>query len=241
MNQRYESLEANWAAVEGILGGAFRGRRVEVLEAGGGSSTNVGFLPDVEFTAIDISPEQIARNTYARHGIVADLESFDGYRQRYDLIVLNDVLEHMNAPEKAIERLMKQVSPGGYLLIGGPVPTSFKGLLTKLTPHGFHVWVYRALLDQPTAGLPGHAPFKTFLRFSVTPGPIAREARAAGLEIVHVGLSKASWVIEGLRNKSPVLSGAYSLLMQILRVLSLGLWHPELTDMLILLKRPEPA
>ena len=239
MENRFESLEDNWAAVQKILVDAFRGRRVQVLEAGGGSHTNVGFLPDAEFTAIDISPEQIARNTYAQHGIVADLETFDAYPQQYDLIVLTDVLEHMNAPEKGIERLMKQLSPKGYLLIGGPVPTSFKGLLTKLTPHGFHVWVYRALLDQPDAGKPGYAPFKTFLRFSVSPGPVSRNARAANLEVAHVGLSKASWVVEGLRNKSPILAWVYTTLMTVLRIASLGLWRPELTDMIILLRRPE--
>lgn len=238
MEQQFESLEDNWAAVEKILVDAFKGRRVQVLEAGGGSATNVGFLPDVEFTAIDISPEQIARNTYAQHGIVADLETFDDYPQKYDLIVLNDVLEHMNRPERGIARLMNQLAPGGYLLIGGPVPTSFKGLLTKLTPHGFHVWVYRALLDQPNAGKPGYAPFKTFLRFSVSPAPLSRNARAAGLEVAHAGLSKASWVVEGLRNKSPFLAYIYLATNVIFRILSLGLWRPELTDMLILLKRP---
>lgn len=234
----YVSLEDNWAdaarAIErtcGVRSG------LQVLEAGGGSQTNVGFLPEPVFTAVDISREQLDRNPWAHHKLLADLETFEGYTTRYDAVVCSDVLEHLARPEEALKRLVPALAPGGLLIVGGPVPTSFKGLLTKLTPHAVHVWVYRRLLGYPMAGKPGHPPFPTVLKFSMGPQPLVAWARENGLTPVHVGLSHPSWVVGQLRKKSPLLSGLYLGLMATLRTLSFGAWRPDLTDMVLVFRK----
>jgi hypothetical protein len=46
-----------------------------------------------------------------------------------------------------------------------------QGVITKFTPHWFHVAVYRYWLGNKNAGKPGYAPFPTFLKeLHVTPG-----------------------------------------------------------------------
>lgn len=234
----YATLEDNWTAAAQAIERACGVRSgLQVLEAGGGSQTNVGFLPSPEFTAVDISQEQLDRNPWARHKLLADIETFTAYPQAYDVAVCSDVLEHLRRPDAALACLVPALKPGGLLIVGGPVPTSFKGLVTKLTPHIVHVWAYRRLLGYPMAGQPGHPPFPTVLKFSMGPSPLADWARANGLEDLHVGRSHASWVVGQLRRKSPLLSGLYLAVMAALRVLSLGAWRPDLTDMVLVFRK----
>jgi len=231
------SLEANWKGASEVVRRLTGDRsRLAVLEAGGGSATNLTFV-DAEFTVVDISAEQLDRNTYAAYKIQADLETFTDYPAAYDVIVCNDVLEHLNKPLEGLSRLAPQLKPGGLLVVGGPVPTSFKGLFTKATPHAVHVAFYRHLLGQPNAGKPGYAPFPAALRFVVGPEPLDRWAAQAGLERVYAGLSQPSWVLERLALISPALPWLYNGFMGTLRVLSLGQWRPDLTDMVVVYRR----
>ena len=234
----FPTLEDNWAAAAQAVERACGSRQGwQVLEAGGGSQTNVGFLPSPEFTAVDISQEQLDRNPWAQHKLLADIETFTDYPRAYDAVVCSDVLEHLRNPDAALNCLTPAIRTGGLLIVGGPVPTSFKGLLTKLTPHAVHVWVYRRLLGYPLGGQPGHPPFPTVLKFSMGPAPLTAWARPHGLEPLHVGRSHASWVVGQLRRKSPLLSGLYLGLMATLRVLSLGAWRPDLTDMVLVFRK----
>jgi SAM-dependent methyltransferase len=135
--------------------------RFDVLEAGGGSASHVPLPAGARVTTIDISPEQLARNTYAAETLLGDLQTFDFGMRRFDLVVVWDVLEHLEQPEAALERLAAVVRSGGRLVVVGPLPSSFKGLVTRLTPHRLHVLFYRHVLGSTTAGEPGHAPFPT--------------------------------------------------------------------------------
>lgn len=234
----FASLEDNWAAAAAAIERTCGVRSgLKVLEAGGGSQTNVGFLPAPEFTAVDISAEQLDRNRWAHHRLLADLETFEAYPDRYDAVVCSDVLEHLHRPEEALRRLVPALAPGGLLIVGGPVPTSFKGLFTKATPHAVHVWFYRAFLGYAQAGQPGHPPFPTVLSLAMGPRPLTRWARAHGLTPVHLGLSHPSWVIGRLREVSPLLSGTYVGAMAVLRALGLGAWRPDLTDMVLVFRK----
>jgi SAM-dependent methyltransferase len=234
----FATLEDNWAAAAGVIERACGVRSgLQVLEAGGGSQTNVGFLPAPEFTAVDISQEQLDRNPWAHHKLLADIETFTAYTTAYDVAVCSDVLEHLRRPEAALNCLVPALKPGGVLIVGGPVPTSFKGLVTKFTPHAVHVWAYRRLLGYPMAGQPGHPPFPTVLKFSMGPSPLTAWAHANGLEPLHVGRSHAAWVVGQLRKKSPLLSGLYLGVMAVLRLASLGTWRPDLTDMVLVFRK----
>ena len=160
-----------------------RSRPIQVLEAGGGSAT---FLADVKddfsITTIDISPEQLAKNTYAQEKILGDLERHDFSGRRFDLIVCWDVLEHLGRPESAIAHLAKATD--GLVIVKGPVPQSMKGLVTSLSPHIVHVLFYRWVLKSATAGQVGFAPFKTEHATAARPEAIEAQLRRAGFRIL---------------------------------------------------------
>jgi len=239
LRQEFPDLEAKRAALRTAVGQlAPRGRTVQVLEAGGGDATHFDFLPQAVFTVVDLSPEQLARNAYATTKLQADLQTFRDYPARYDLVAANDVLEHLPHPDKALDILMDQVKPGGLMVLAGPDPKSFKGLITKFTPHGFHVWVYRRLAGYADAGKPGHVPFPAFLRWSVTPEALIARARAAGLDVQFYGASGPSWMMARIGARAPLIAAAYRALGAMMRVLSFGRWRPDLSDIAIVLQRP---
>ena len=54
------------------------------------------------------------------------------------------------------------------ILIGAPNPRSLSGVVTKYSPHWFHVWFYRHIRGDAKAGLAGCAPFPTHFHPLVT-------------------------------------------------------------------------
>lgn len=237
--REFATLEANREAAQSAILDLVAGKeRLSVLEAGGGDMTHFAFLPNAVFTAIDISPEQLERNGYAKTKLLADLETFTDYPEPFDVIAANDVLEHLPNPDKALDILMGKLKPGGLMILAGPDPLSFKGLFTKFTPHAFHVWFYRNLAKYPDAGKPGHVPFRAFLRLAVTPGALTERARRNGLELAYFGASRPSWMLERVGRTLPPALWIYEALMGLARIVTFGGWRPDLSDIFIVLRRP---
>jgi len=78
-----------------------------------------------ELVGIDIDAKNIARA--ARNGISileADCQTMKLDR-RFDLIVMSDVIEHLDAPGVAVRTLVQHLAPNGRLLITTPNPTHY--------------------------------------------------------------------------------------------------------------------
>ena len=71
------------------------------------------------------------------------------------------------------------------MLIGAPNPQSLSGVVTKYSPHWFHVWFYRYVRGDKNAGLPGQAPFPTFFHPLVTLSNLEAFANTHGLEVIY--------------------------------------------------------
>ena len=213
------------------------GRPVEILEAGGGSFSHVRTPREGRITVLDISPEQLERNDYADEKILGDLEDPGVLKAEYDLVVCFDVLEHLDRPDKAFGNMAAALKPGGLLVIGCPDLFSTKGLLTKFTPHGFHVWYYRTIRGDENAGRPGYAPFPTHLRRTMGFETLKRAAETAGLEIVfarrYVGPAA-----EELKARRPLLHALYALPARIARIATAGRIELGETDWVMVLRRP---
>jgi hypothetical protein len=78
---------------------------------------------------------------------------------------------------------MQALRPGGELRVACPNVWSGKGLITKLTPQSFHVWVYQRLLGSADAGKPGCGPFPTPMRLAMAPHSMRRLVRDRGLQV----------------------------------------------------------
>jgi SAM-dependent methyltransferase len=163
-----------------------RTTQARVLDAGCGRRTHLEYGPSVHVTGLDASSEAMAANPRLDEAIVGDLETHALPPDSFDLVVCWDVLEHLRRPARALDGFRDTLRPGGMLLVAKPNARSLKGLVTRFTPHGFHRWVYRR-----ARGPQAPEPFRTYMRWSVAPRPLAAWALARGLEVVLVGTYEA--------------------------------------------------
>ncbi len=157
---------------------------VRVLEAGAGTQTHITVRDDAYVVGIDNSQPSLDKNEDLDEKILGDLGTHDFGDQRFDVIVSVYVLEHVVGPDRIIDHLASLLAPGGVLVVVVPNVRTPKGVITKYTPHPFHVWVRRRLLNQPDAGKPGHDPFPTVLDPAIAPDRMLDQVARLGLEVL---------------------------------------------------------
>jgi len=181
-----EALES-LLTVHEILNVELPDRSLNVYEAGGGSTS---FLPPEvlrrsQVTVVDIDEEQIRNNTYAQKTILGDIQTYRFPPDSFDLIICYNVLEHVPYVEAALAGFFQSLKRGGLILIGAPNPRSLSGVVTKYTPHWFHIWFYRHVIGKKNAGLPGEPPCPTYFHQLVTPSLLEAFARKNGLQVIY--------------------------------------------------------
>ncbi len=174
-------------AVHGILGTQLPPTGLALYEAGGGSTS---FLPlDVlrraHVTVVDIDEDQIRNNDYAQEAILGDIQTWRFAPDSFDLVICYNVIEHLPDVEAALRGFRESLKQGGLMLIGAPNPNSLSGMVTKYSPHWFHVWFYRYVRGLKRAGQPGQAPFPTVFHPLVTLSNLEAFAKTHGLEVIY--------------------------------------------------------
>lgn len=202
-----------------------------VLDVGCGQALPVDFSREVWLVGLDISPEALSHNRNIDEAILGDVESDPLPAEDYHVVVCWWVLEHLRNPHAAIKNMARCLKPGGVLIIGVPVLWSFKGLLTKLTPHWFHVWTYRHVFRVASAGLPGQGPYRTYLRPDIAPTRLAQVARLEGLERVHALTYRPN---TGFPRALQAMSSGLAFLG---RAATLGRWDPEASEHVAVFRR----
>ena len=161
-------------------------RPFRVLEAGAGATSNFVFPEGSEITGIDVSEQQLERNTRLAHKVLGDIQAHRFERDSFDMAVCWNVLEHLADPLAAVDRMIDALAPGGILVIASPNLWSVKGLLTRFTPHRFHTWFHRRVLGRANAGVGDVGPFRTFLSAAMAPKALTAHVRSRGFEVVQV-------------------------------------------------------
>ncbi len=193
---------------------------LSVYEAGGGSTS---FLPpDVlrrsHVTVVDIDEDQIRNNTYAQETILGDIQTWRFPPNSFDLIICYNVLEHVPYVEAALAGFFQSLRRGGLILIGAPNPRSLSGVVTKYTPHWFHIWFYRRIIGKENAGLPGEPPFPTYFHPLVTPALLEAFASKNGLQVIYRKEYESPRYPE-IRERSPLLAALIDTLSAALNLL----------------------
>jgi SAM-dependent methyltransferase len=209
--------------------------RLHVLEAGCGSAGHIRIGSPSYVVGIDISASQLERNAGLDEKILGDIQTYRFPEHSFDLVVCWEVLEHLAEPEKALDSFFRATKPGGLIVIAVPNVRSVKGLITKLTPHAFHVWFYRTLLNHQTAGMPGHPPFPTYMRATIAPDALQRRAAQRGVSLRYADYIEAPKQRE-LRQRLHLSGRAWEVLAGAIRTLSIGLIEPELTECILVLQ-----
>src|SRR5947209_10828787 len=156
---------------------------IKVLEAGCGSRSNIKLPENISayLVGIDISEEQLQMNSVVHEKIVGDIQSYVLPSSEFDVIICWWVLEHVLHPEKALDNFLRSMKEDGLLILTVPNILSIKGLLTKYSPQCFHIWVHRKFWK--FFSVKGFIPFRTYLKFSISPVSLRRFAAKNNLSI----------------------------------------------------------
>ena len=210
-----------------------------IYEAGGGSGSCLpsNILANAHVTVVDIDEAQLQRNQYANTKLLGDIQTQAFPQDSFELIVCYNVVEHLNAPDQAINQFFDALVPGGLLFIAAPNPESLSGWITKMTPHWFHVQFYRLILGYKDAGQPGRVPFPTVFHRVVSPTALIDFCRKIGFNILYFQKYKGM-VYENMAQRSPVLGSLLNITVQLANALML--WRKDLRngDYHIVLERP---
>jgi SAM-dependent methyltransferase len=178
---------ASLRQVHDILLRDFAQGRLRIYEAGGGSTS---FLPPsllarADVTVVDIDPVQLENNAYAQQKVLGDIQALSFPADSFDLVICYNVIEHLPDVESAMRRFAGCLRSGGMILLGAPHPHSLSGVVTRFSPHWFHVWYYRHILGHVRAGEPGEPPFPVHYHRLVLPRRMVAFAASLGFEVVH--------------------------------------------------------
>lgn len=198
----------------------------DLLDVGAGA----GIVPQMNFkghvrTACGVDPDpRVTSNPCLDDGRVGVGESVPYDDASFDVVVADNVLEHLDAPEAVFREVARVLRPGGRFLAKTPNRAHYMPLIARLTPHGFHRWVNRL------RGREEEDTFPTRYRAN-RPADVRRIAREAGLVVDSVELVEgrpeylrlsaptylAGWAYERIVNRFRALARFRVLLVVTLR------------------------
>jgi hypothetical protein len=131
-----------------------------------------------------------------------------------------------------LERFVVWLRPGGIIIIRVPDRDSVKGLITRLTPHWFHIWYYRFVRGYKSAGQPGHAPYRTFY------DPVVSRAGMHAFATQHSLVIEAEYGSgESVRGNRPV-QFAIRALTRLVSLLTLGRFSDRHCNLTFIMRLP---
>jgi SAM-dependent methyltransferase len=211
---------------------------IAILEAGCGQRWFVRLDGKNFFlTGVDIDKDalEIRKRVYhdldeAIHG---DLRTVEFEQGRFDVVYSSFVLEHISGAEDVLRRMTGWLKPGGIIIVEIPDPDSVKGLITRLTPHWFHVLYYRHILGIKTAGHPGHGPYRTLFDPVISRRGIRDFCNRHGLQL------EAEYAYATYGPTKPAVRKLIGMATKLVSVLSLGTVSGQHADLLYVLRRGE--
>jgi SAM-dependent methyltransferase len=231
-------------AVDVLINDLKQPKPVLVLEAGCGSTSDVELPFEKTVVGIDIDIEQLNNNDKLDSKIQGDLQTYELPSNSFDIVACVDVLEHLPFPEKAIFNMSKSLKPGGYLLIAGPEPYSYKGLVAKYTPHSMRHFIFKLVTGRPAPELRrihgnGQIFIPTYLKPICSRKNLAAACKQYGLSVVFEkgidGYSKSDL----LRPLYKPFLGAVNLFTRMIEAITAGRVNLLLADFVVLLKKAD--
>lgn len=209
-----------------------------MLDAGCGARRNLSVPEGVYSVGIDVSERQLSRNQDLAERILGDLQTHALPEQSFDLVICWEVLEHLAKPDAALENMRRALKRDGLMILGLPNLMSVKGLITKLTPHAFHVWFYRRVLHSHAPEEEDSGPFRTFFRRTISPQGIRRFAGASALNVEYFAVFESP-VQRRVRLRYHLTGRLWRAIRFAVKCVTLGTVDPERTELIVMLGGPD--
>lgn len=185
------NLEEEVALIERVLSEVplRKGEELAILEAGCGMRWHLQ-LKGIPFklTGVDVSQIAIERRMLVEkdldEALVGDLRDIEFGPESFDVIYSAYVLEHINRTERVLDNFAYWLKQGGILVLRVPDPASVAGFITRITPHWFHILVYRHLYGVRNAGKAGFGPYRTYYDPVISRAGIRHFYISRGFEVI---------------------------------------------------------
>jgi len=209
---------------------------LKILEAGCGSVSHIKVKSNWLITGIDISQKQLDRNKRLSEKICADIQNYPLNKELFDIVISWYVLEHVKNPRKAMANFINTLQSNGLLIIALPNLWSIKGIVAKLTPTIVHIWFYKYILKNESAGKDDVGPFKTYLKLDISPRNMKKFALKHNLEVIHFNYSTVTGMFEKIK-KNVIAHIFMKIIGGIFWILSFGKIKEKETEFLMVLKK----
>lgn len=120
------------------------GDRILDAGCGAGKFSRMDFAKEIgcHLTGVDLQ-EALGRNQQMDSRVRADLKRLPFSDKSFDVVNCRLVIEHLDAPQAALDEFHRVLAPGGRLAIFTPNLLHYFGAAATLTPHRFHIWFNR--------------------------------------------------------------------------------------------------
>ena len=169
----------DWLFRERILAQIRPDSAILDLGAGAGIVSQMNFKGLAgKVCGVDLDP-RVVDNPTLDEGRVSDAGEIPYGDGLFDVVISDNVLEHLDAPLAVYKEVARVLKPGGVFLFKTPNKWHYMPTIARLTPHGFHQFVNR---------LRGRAEVDTFpTRYRTnTKGEVLRLAAESGLTVERV-------------------------------------------------------
>lgn len=121
------------------------GPEVTLLDLGAGA----GIVSQMNFRGrarrvcgVDLDP-RVVDNPFLDEGKVSDAGGIPYPDSAFDVVISDNVLEHLDAPADVFREVARVLRPGGVFLFKTPNKWHYMPTIARMTPHGFHQFVNR--------------------------------------------------------------------------------------------------
>ena len=117
----------------------------KILDLGAGA----GIVPQMAFRGlvkrvVGLDPDpRVASNPYLDDAVASYAEVLPFQGETFDVIVSDNVFEHLSDPVTVLKEVKRVLKPGGYILLKTPNRKHYVPLIARLSPHWFHAFVNR--------------------------------------------------------------------------------------------------
>lgn len=139
----YPGVENNWddkLLRESILQNV--DPRTKLLDLGAGA----GIVKEMNFRGIvskvcGVDPDaRVLNNPYLDEAKIGTGESIPYEDESFDVVVADNVLEHLDNPIKVFDEVRRVLKPGGLFIAKTPNRFHYMPVIASITPHQFHRW-----------------------------------------------------------------------------------------------------
>ncbi len=97
---------------------------------------------------VDIEFDSIKSNKIINFGVVGDIQQQMFQEEVFDLIVSNDLVEHLQYPEQFIKVCSRVLKPFGHIVIAAPNRNSLFGILAAIIPNDVKQWLFKIIFGR---------------------------------------------------------------------------------------------